>query len=111
MYILLSLFAGIGLIFIGSQFLTAGVRQIVGSRLRSILAGAARRRWRLITSGIGAGALTVEAGTLIVAWSYVGSTIRLFAAAVDLYAAILAGLGVVGIGYYLGWDKDRGKQH
>ena len=131
MEILLSLFAGVGLIFIGSQFLTVGIKQTVGSRLRDILAKSTRGTERAITVGIGAGfviqspnaitfvavgligagALTIEAASLIVIWSYVGNLAKLFAAAIDLHAVALVGLGAVGIGYYAGWDKHRVRQH
>ena len=131
MQIFLSLFAGIGLIFIGSQFLTAGVRQVVGARLRDILAQSTRSVGRAMIVGvgagaiiqspnaiafvaaglIGAGAMTVEAASLIVIWSYVGNLTKLFAAAIDLQAVALVGLGIVGLGYYLEWDKHRVRQH
>lgn len=131
MSIFLSLFAGIGLIFIGSQFLTVGIKQMVGTRLRDVLAKSTDGTWRPITAGIaagailqspnaitfiaagliGGGALTVEAASLIVTWSYVGNLVKLFAAAIDLHAIALVALGVVGIGYYAGWDKHRVRQH
>ena len=131
MNVLISLFAGIGLLFIGSQFLGVGIRQLVGMRVRAILAKVTEQKWRSILAGIGvgallqnantvtflaaslvgAGSLTIESGNILVAWSYVGTAVRLFAAAIDLHAVTLIGVGLVGLGYYAGWDKDPVKRN
>ncbi len=120
------IFAGIGMIFIGGQFLSFGIKQAAGTRLRAVFTTATKGRWRTVGIGIlagallqstnavsfmasslvGAGSLTVQAGSLLVAWCYVGTSVRLIAASVDSHEVSLVGLGLVGLGYFAGWDKD-----
>ena len=120
------IFAGIGMIFIGGQFLSFGIKQAAGTRLRAVFTTATKGRWRTVGIGIlagallqstnavsfmasslvGAASLTVQAGSLLVAWCYVGTSVRLVAASVDSHEVSLVGLGLVGLGYFAGWDKD-----
>ena len=51
------IFAGIGMIFIGGQFLSFGVKQAAGTRLRAVFTTATKGRWRTVVIGTLAGAL------------------------------------------------------
>ncbi len=51
------IFAGIGMIFIGGQFLSFGVKQAAGTRLRAVFTTATKGRWRTVGIGTLAGAL------------------------------------------------------
>jgi phosphate:Na+ symporter len=125
------MFAGIGMIFIGAQLLSFGVKQAAGSRLRAVFTTATKGTWRTIGIGVlsgallqstnavqfmasslvGAGTLTVQAGSLLLAWCYLGSSVRLLVASVNSHEVALVGLGLVGVGYFAGWDKDRVKKN
>ena len=122
------IFAGIGMIFIGGQFLSLGIKQAASTRLRAVFTTATKGTWRTVGIGIlagallqstnavsfmasslvGAGSLTVQAGSLLVAWCYVGTSVRLFAASVGSHEVAFVALGLVGLGYFAGWDKRHG---
>src|SRR5262249_23678584 len=79
-----------------------GVGILAGALLQSVNAVSF-----MASSLVGAGTLTVQAGSLMVAWGYVGTSVRLLAASVDSHEVALVGIGLVGLGYFAGWEKDR----
>ncbi|MBA4789053.1 MAG: Na/Pi cotransporter family protein [Rhizobiales bacterium] len=126
MMIAIGLLAGLGFIFIGTQFLTANMKQVAGPRFHRIVSRATGHPVKAILAGIGAGAIiqstnavtfivislvsagaaTVRSAMPIVTWSYAGSTLRLLLASIDLNAVILTGVGLLGIAYLLGYDRE-----
>ncbi|WP_127089785.1 Na/Pi symporter [Aquabacter cavernae] len=126
MSIAIGLLAGLGFIFIGTQFLTANMKQVAGPRFHRIVSSATGHPLKAILAGIGAGAIiqstnavtfivislvsagaaTVRSAMPIVTWSYAGSTLRLLLASIDMDSVILAGVGGLGIAYLLGYDRE-----
>jgi len=131
MHTLFTLLAGLGLIFIGTQFLTANMKQVAGARFHRLVAGATRHPLRaagvgvaagaviqstnavtfIIVGLIAAGATTVKAAMPIVTWSYAGSTLRLLLVSVDLGLVTLILLALVGLAFLLGYDRDGRWRH
>ncbi len=131
MGILLGLLAGLGFIFVGTQFLTTNMKQLAGPRfhaavgratdhpLRAALvgmaAGAVVQSTNAVTfivvSLVSAGAATVRQAMPVVTWSYAGSTLRLLLASLNLHAATMLAIGLVGIAYLLGYDRHARWRH
>ncbi|MFG1297982.1 Na/Pi symporter [Xanthobacter variabilis] len=126
MSVLIGLLAGLGFIFIGTQFLTANMKQVVGpgfqrlvaratghplrASLVGVLAGATIQSTNAVTfiviGLVSAGAATVRNAMPIVTWSYAGSTLRLLLASFDIDLVIMSGIAVIGFAYLLGYDRD-----
>lgn len=131
MHTLFMLLAGLGFIFIGTQFLTANMKQVAGPRFHKLVAGATRNPFRAAAVGVGAGAViqstnavtfiivglvaagatTVRAAMPIVTWSYAGSTLRLLLVAVDLGLVTLVMIAALGLAFLLGYDRDGRWRH
>ncbi len=126
MAVIIGLLAGLGFIFIGTQFLTTNMKQVAGpgfqklvskatghpvrASLVGIAAGAAIQSTNAVTfiviGLVSAGIATVRSAMPIVTWSYVGSTLRLLLASFDLDLVILSGIAIIGMAYMLGYDRD-----
>ena len=126
MTILIQLLAGLGFIFIGTQFLTANMKQAVGARFHALIGKATGHPLKSAAAGIAAGAViqstnavtfivislvtagvaTVRQAMPIVTWSYAGSTVRLLLASVDIDLVVLCGIALLGIAFLLGYDRD-----
>lgn len=126
MAVIIGLLAGLGFIFIGTQFLTSNMKQVAGpgfqklvskatghpvrASLVGIAAGAAIQSTNAVTfiviGLVSAGIATVRSAMPIVTWSYVGSTLRLLLASFDLDLVILSGIAIIGMAYMLGYDRD-----
>lgn len=131
MQALITLLAGLGFIFVGTQFLTGHMRQAAGPGFRRLVAGATRHPLRaagvglaagaviqstnavtfIVVGLVSAGAITVQAGMPIVTWAAAGSTLRLLLASIDLHAATLVAVATVGAAYLLGYDRSSRHKH
>ncbi len=131
MHTLFTMLAGLGLIFIGTQFLTANMKQLAGPRFHKLVASATRHHLRaagvgvaagaviqsatavtfIVVSLVAAGATTVKAAMPIITWSYAGSTLRLLLVSVDLGLVTLALLSLIGLAFVLGYDRDARWRH
>ncbi|WP_156926966.1 Na/Pi symporter [Azospirillum halopraeferens] len=131
MDVFVGLLAGLGFIFIGTQFLTANMKQVVGPRFHTMMAGATGHPLRAAAVGtaagaviqstnavtfivialVSAGAATVREAMPIVTWSYAGSTLRLLVASLDLRSATLLAVGLIGIAFLLGYDRSARHRH
>lgn len=125
MDVAIAIFAGLGFIFIGTQYLTANMKQVAGPGMNRLAAHALGHPVRAAGTGVlaggliqstnavtfivvglvGAGAATVREAMPIVTWSYVGSTLRLLLASLDLKSAIMVVIGGVGLAFLLGYDR------
>jgi phosphate:Na+ symporter len=126
MVIFIQLLAGLGFIFIGTQFLTANMKQAVGARFHTLIGRATGNPLKSAAAGVAAGAViqstnavtfivislvtagvaTVRQAMPIVTWSYAGSSIRLLLASVDIGLVVLCGIALLGIAFLLGYDRD-----
>ncbi len=126
MNIAIGLFAGLGFVFIGTQFLTANMKQVAGpgfhrlvaratghplkAMLTGIAAGAVIQSTNAVTfiviSLVSAGAATVRSAMPIVTWSYAGSTLRLLLVSLDIGAVIMTGIGLIGLAFLFGYDRN-----
>lgn len=126
MSVVVGLLAGLGFIFIGTQFLTANMKQVAGPPFHRLVAKATGNPWKaglvgvaagaiiqstnavtfIVISLVTAGATTVRAAMPIVTWSYAGSTLRLLLASFDITLVIMSGIALVGLAFLLGYDRD-----
>lgn len=126
MQILITLLAGLGLIFVGTYFLTTNMKQIAGPRFRRMVRTATAHPAKAALLGIGAGAaiqstnavtfivvglvsagaITVRAGLPIVTWCYTGTTLRLFLVSLDMHVMTLAVIAIVGILFATGGNRS-----
>ncbi len=126
MNIAIGLFAGLGFIFIGTQFLTANMKQVAGPGFHRLVARATGNPLKAMITGIAAGAViqstnavtfivislvsagaaTVRSAMPIVTWSYAGSTLRLLLASLNIGAVIMAAIGLIGLAFLFGYDRN-----
>ncbi|WP_366554605.1 Na/Pi symporter [Aquibaculum sediminis] len=126
-----SLFAGLGLFFIGIRYIGSHLKRMTGRRFRRVVAAATRRSGTSAIVGVLAGALTqssnavtfiavglVTAGLTevrraapLVAWSNVGTAGLVLLAAVDLRLLVLFLLGLVGFAYYFDVERSARWRH
>jgi phosphate:Na+ symporter len=122
----LSLLAGLGLFFVGVKNLSVTMGQMTGRRMRQWVTRAASHP--VIGAAIGAlsgaltqstnavtiilvslaqtGLLAASDATPILAWSNVGTSLLVFAAAVNLHVFILALVALSGLCFYLNLDRS-----
>jgi len=126
MLILANLLAGLGLLFIGLRLMGTHLQQAMGRRVRKTLKAATRSAFTGLACGAFAGAIaqssnavTLIAGNLVrggvlttrdaipvVAGANVGTAALVFIAAIDLRAAVLYLLAMVGLGFHLKLDRS-----
>jgi phosphate:Na+ symporter len=131
MSIFVSLFAGLGLFFIGVRLISANLRQVIGRRLRQLIARAVTGSGSLALFGVLAGAVMqsvnavihvlvalVTAGAMdrrkafpIIRWANLGTSMLALVAAIDLHALALCLLGLTGIAYYKQIDQSTRWRH
>ena len=117
--------AGLGLLFIGLRLMSSQLQRAMGRRIRSILKAATRTIAAGFCAGTLAGAVTqssnavaVIAGNLVraralstrdaipvVAGGNVGTSALVLLAAINFHLAVLFLVGIVGIGFLLGYDQ------
>ncbi|WP_374441216.1 hypothetical protein [Stella sp.] len=124
--VLLGIFAGLGLFFVGMRLLSTHLKQSAGNRVRMIAARLARHRLLMMLLGAGAGAATQSTNAVtaaatglataqiisireafpLIACANIGTSVLVFLAAVDFHAAILAAAGACGLLFYLKLDQS-----
>ncbi|OYU29000.1 MAG: Na+/Picotransporter [Burkholderiales bacterium PBB2] len=131
MSIFISLFAGLGLFFIGVRLISSNLRQVIGRRLRQLIARAVTGPGSLALFGLLAGAVMqsvnavihvlvalVTAGAMdrkrafpIIRWTNLGTSMLALVAAIDLHALALCLVGLTGIAYYRQIDQSTRWRH
>ncbi len=121
-----SLFAGLGLFFIGVKLIGSHLKQISGPRMRRLVEAAVRSRARssllgtlagvmtqssnavtfILSSMISAGLLDVRRAMPVVVWSSVGTSALVLLATADIQLAVLYLLGLIGTAYFFDIDKS-----
>ena len=120
-----TIFAGLGLFFVGVKLISSGFSQLASLRLRTYLQSATSNPLKsaaigalggaltqstnaitfIISGLVSSGTMTVRQGLPIVAWANIGTSILVFIAAVNITDAIFVLIGLVGICYFLNLDK------
>lgn len=120
-----TIFAGLGLFFVGVKLISGGFSQLASLRLRTYLQGATSNPAKsaaigalggaltqstnaitfIISGLVASGTMTVRQGLPIVAWANIGTSILVFIAAVNITDAIFVLIGLVGLCYFLNLDK------
>lgn len=121
-----SLFAGLGLFFIGLKLIGAHLKQLSGPRMRKLVEAAVSSRLRssalgtlagvmtqssnavtfILASMISAGLLDVRRAMPVVAWSSVGTSALVLLATADIHLLVLYLLGLIGTAYFFDIDKS-----
>lgn len=124
--VIFALLAGLGLIFVGTHFLTVNMKELAGPRLRRLVRAVTRHHVQAAMVGVGsgalvqstnavtfivvglvsAGAITVQAGMPIVTWAYAGTTLRLLLISLDSSTLTYALLSLVGAAYLFEMHKS-----
>lgn len=122
----ISLFAGVGLFFIGLRGFSTNLSQLVGRNMRRWISGWTGSSSRSALLGIIAGALTQSTNAVtvilmsmasadlitlpkarpILAWANVGTAALIFVVTVDTHLIVYSMIGVVGLCYYLNLDRS-----
>ncbi|HZV08548.1 MAG TPA: Na/Pi symporter, partial [Novosphingobium sp.] len=131
MDIFASLFAGLGLFFIGIRLIGSNLKQMAGRKLRQLITRAVAGPVSTAVFGLLAGAIMqsvnavtyvlvalVSAGTIekrrafpVVSWANLGTSMLVLIAALNMHLAILTLLGMTGAAYYLGLDQSSRHRH
>jgi phosphate:Na+ symporter len=126
-----SIFAGLGLFFVGIRLMTGHLKQLAGPRMRRMLTRALSSHTQSAVFGFGAGAIIqsvnavaflmmalVSAGALqakrafpIIAWANLGTSVIVVVAALNLHLLVLLLLGITGFAYYLNLDQSARYRH
>lgn len=122
-----SLFAGLGLFFIGIKHLGAHMKELTGRRFRRMLAGVTRNPVSasllgllagavtqsttavtfIATSLVSSGALPVRRATPLLSWANLGTTLIVLLATFDILLAVYVLIGLTGVAYYFDLDRSR----
>ncbi len=131
MEIFATMFAGLGLFFIGVKGIGDNLKSMSGRRFRSWMARATRHPALaavigttfgavtqstsavtfIVVSVVSAGLVQVRQALPIVAWANVGTSALVLLATLDIHLMVLYLLGVVGIFYYLDLNKNDRFRH
>ncbi|MDT8999758.1 Na/Pi symporter [Paucibacter sp. APW11] len=126
MSIFVSLFAGLGLFFIGVRLISNHLRQLMGPRLRQLIARAIAGRGSPALMGLAGGAVMqsvigvihvlvalVTAGAMerrqafpIIRWANIGTAMLVLVAALNLHVLALCLVGLTGLAYYHQLDQS-----
>jgi phosphate:Na+ symporter len=127
MDILGTIFAGLGLFFIGIKLISGNLRAMSGRAFRRTIARMTERPLATAAIGVAGGALTqstnamtfivislVTSGVIelrralpIVIWANLGTSALVLLATLDMHLMILFLLGITGLGFYLDLDKSN----
>jgi len=127
MDILGTIFAGLGLFFIGIKLISGNLRAMSGRAFRRTIARMTERPLATAAIGVAGGALTqstnamtfivislVTSGVIelrralpIVIWANLGTSALVLLATLDMHLMILFVLGITGLGFYLDLDKSN----
>ncbi|MCM2439404.1 Na/Pi cotransporter family protein [Agrobacterium vitis] len=131
MSIFATIFAGLGLFFIGVKLIGGNLRLMAGRGFRAVIGRAVARPSIAAALGVVAGALTqstnavtficintVAAGLVqarqilpVMIWANVGTCALVLLAALDVHLLVLLLIGTVGLLYYLELDKSARFRH
>jgi len=131
MDILLPIFAGLGLFFIGIRLISTNLKQLAGPRVRLMLGRTLAGHRTPALFGFLAGAIlqSVNAVSLtlaalvsarvidsraafpIINWANLGTSVIVLVAALDLHLLVLVMLGATGVAYYLNLDQSARYRH
>lgn len=126
MVILGTIFAGLGLFFIGIKLISANLKEMSGATFRRLIArvtehpllggligvigGALTQSTNAITfiviSMVTAGMIELRRSLPILIWANLGTSALVLLATLDIHLAILFLLGVTGLGFYFDLDKS-----
>ena len=126
-----TLFAGLGLFFVGLRFISKNLSNIVGPRTRILLAKSLAGRGSTLAFGalagavmqsvnavtmllvalVSAGAIEVRRAFPIIAWANIGTSAIVLVAALNIRVLVLVILGMVGIAYYFNLDQTTRYKH
>lgn len=125
MEIFTTLFAGLGLFFIGIRLIGSNLTQLSSLKMRQMITRAVSRSGSVALFGLMAGSIMqslnavthvlvamVTAGTLdhrrafpIISWANIGTSMLVIIAAVNLHSLVMVLIGVTGLAYYLNLDQ------
>lgn len=131
MDIFASLFAGLGLFFIGIRMIGANLKQMAGRKLRllirravagpgstavfGLLAGAIMQSVNAVTyvlvALVSAGAIEKRRAFPVVSWANLGTSMLVLMAALNMHLFILTLIGMTGAAYYLNLDQSTRHRH
>ncbi len=121
-----SLFAGLGLFFIGIRLIGANLKQMAGRKLRrlitravsgtgstaafGLLAGAIMQSVNAVTfvlvALVSAGAIDKRRAMPVISWANLGTSLLVLVAALNMHDVILVLIGATGIAFYCNLDQS-----
>jgi len=121
-----SLFAGLGLFFIGIRLIGANLKQMAGRKLRrlitravsgtgstaafGLLAGAIMQSVNAVTfvlvALVSAGAIDKRRAMPVISWANLGTSLLVLVAALSMHDLILLLIGVTGLAFYFNLDQS-----
>ena len=131
MDIFASIFAGLGMFFIGIRLIGNNLKQLAGRRLRmlitkavagrgsvalfGLLAGATMQSVNAVTyvlvALLGAGAIEKKKAFPIISWANLGTSLLILVAALNMHGLILVLIGLTGVTFYLNLDQSSRYRH
>lgn len=131
MEFIISIFASVGLLFIGLRLMSEHLRQLVGPRTRQQLdrvlsgsgsaalfgamAGAIMQSVNavamLLVALVSAGATEPRKAFPIIGWANIGTSVLVLAATLNIKLLVLLMLSITGVAYYLNLDQSRRYRH
>lgn len=131
MDIFASIFAGLGLFFIGIRLIGNNLKQLAGRRMRLLITKAVSGRGSVAVFGLAAGAImqSVNAVTFVlialvtaraidnkrafpvINWANIGTSLLVIIAAVNMHLLVLVLIGMTGMTYYFNLDQSARYRH
>ncbi|MBF0281635.1 MAG: Na/Pi cotransporter family protein, partial [Zetaproteobacteria bacterium] len=131
MEIFATIFAGLGLFFVGIKAISENLKRMSGRKVRMWMAQTTRHSAMaaligtlfgaitqstsavtfIVVSMVSSGMVQVQRALPIVAWSNVGTSVLVLLATIDIHLMILYLLGVVGLLHYFDYDRDERFRH
>lgn len=126
-----SIFAGLGLFFIGIRLISKNLKQLAGRRMRQMITRAVSGKGAAALFGLAAGAIMqslnavtyvlvalVTAGAIelrrafpVIRWANIGTSLLVIVAALNMHLLVLVLIGLTGITYYLNLDQSSRYRH
>jgi phosphate:Na+ symporter len=127
LHALITLFAGLGLFFIGIKLLGTEMAQLTGRRVRRWIARSTGGYPQAALVGLAGGAVTQSTNAItvilmsltsadlitprqarpVLAWANIGTAALVLIASVDLHLFVLTLIGVIGLCFYLNLDRSK----
>jgi len=131
MDIFTSIFAGLGLFFIGIRLIGTNLKQLAGRQMRMLITRAVSGKGTVALFGLAAGAIMqsmnaviyilvalVTTGTIenkrafpVIRWANIGTSMLIIVAALNMHLLVLVLIGITGITYYLNLDQSSRYRH